>query len=239
MSAHHLRDLISNLASSQDAVVNMVAEQVVTCMMCLSCEDFSAFVAYLRKCMLSPEVPYITGLTRGRLNLIAIHNNRENILFEMNQHFTRMCIPAFEDIFVGAEMYNRAIDARDMAIARRNQMGVSSVFQKGESSNSRFLSGQENADERTIVLSFSRRYPVSREEVHGYFTWRFGEIIEAIHMGGAGRTGQTLYAAAMVLNSPAMIPAIIMEGISTTKFSINGKHVWARKFIPSHKILFP
>ncbi|XP_018443312.1 uncharacterized protein LOC108815160 [Raphanus sativus] len=221
----------------------MVADQVVTCIMCLSYEDFPAFVAYLRKFMLSPEISYITGLTRGHLNLISIHNNRENILFEMEQHSTHVCIPAFEDICVRAEMYNREIEARDRAIARRNQMGISSVFERGESSNSRqFLrggqqrtnGGQGNAASRTIFLTFSRGYPVSREEVHGYFTWRFGDMIEAIHMGGTEGTGQNLYAT-MLLNSPSKIPEILMEGVFRTKYTINGKHVWARKFIPSHK----
>ena len=49
---------------------------------------------------------------------------------------------------------------------------------------------------------------------------RFGDIIEAIHMGGSGGNEQTLYAT-MKLNSPAMIPGILTEGVYRTKYTIN------------------
>ncbi|KAG2274005.1 hypothetical protein Bca52824_056560 [Brassica carinata] len=128
-TAPRLSNLIAKLAASQDAVVNMVADQVVTCMRCLSYEDFPAFVAYLRRSILSPEIPFITGVTRGYLTLLVIHNNRENILFEMKMHLTRVCIPAFKDICVRAEMYNREIEER-VAIAKMRQLAMSSVFQR-------------------------------------------------------------------------------------------------------------
>ncbi|KAL0735955.1 hypothetical protein Bca4012_012165 [Brassica carinata] len=236
-TAPRLSNLIAKLAASQDAVVNMVADQVVTCMRCLSYEDFPAFVAYLRRSILSPEIPFITGVTRGYLTLLVIHNNRENILFEMKMHLTRVCIPAFKDICVRAEMYNREIEER-VAIAKMRQLAMSSVFQKGESSTSQFYrQGTNNVNEaegRTVFLTFSRGYPVSQAEVHAYFTRRFGEIIEAIKMGGAGGDGQTLYAT-MELTCASYVPEILSQGVYRTKYSINGKHVWARKFIPSHK----
>ncbi|KAJ4909810.1 Uncharacterized protein Rs2_04431 [Raphanus sativus] len=72
------------------------------------------------------------------------------------------------------------MEARLRAIARKKQMGIDSFFQKGESSNMRFLRGPEqgtnggrgSADDRTIFLTFSRGYPVSRAEVHASF-WVF------------------------------------------------------------------
>ncbi|CAH8328001.1 unnamed protein product [Eruca vesicaria subsp. sativa] len=226
-----VKNLIANLASAPDVYVNMVADQVVTCMICLSYQDFPAFVTYLRINNLSPAIPHITGLTGGYLTLIVIHNHRGNIMFEMKQHLTRVCIPAFEDIW----MYHMEFEERRKAIAKMNQRRTSRVFHKGESSTSQFLSGEQvHAHDRTIFLTFSRGYPVSKEEVHAYFTRTFGEIIVAIHMGGAGANEQTLYAT-MELNSPAMIPQILIAGLDRTKFIINGKHVWARRFIPSHK----
>ncbi|KAF8055516.1 hypothetical protein N665_1292s0013 [Sinapis alba] len=237
-TAPRLRNLIAGFASLPDIKVNMVADQVVTCMMCLSYEDFPAFVANLRKRIISPEIPSITNLTGGYLTLIVIHNNRENILFEMKKHFKSVCIPAFEDICMRAEMYNKEIEKRENAIAKMSQLRIGSVFQNGESSTSQFYQQGRNrvkgAEERTIFLTFSKGYPVSEAEVHAYFTRRFGEIIVAINMGGAGENEQTLYAT-MELNCASRIPDILTEGIYRTKFTINGKHVWARKFIPSHK----
>ena len=59
--------------------------------------------------------------------------------------------------------------------------------------------------------------------------------MEAIHMGGVGgKDLQALYAR-MVLRSAAKIPEIVKDEACPTKFTINGKHVKARKFIPIRK----
>jgi len=52
--------------------------------------------------------------------------------------------------------------------------------------------------------------------------------------GGEGNE-QALYAK-MVLHSAAMIPEIVSDGIERNKYTINGKHVWARKYIPRSSI---
>ncbi|KAL0843048.1 hypothetical protein Bca101_016293 [Brassica carinata] len=116
------------------------------------------------------------------------------------------------------------------------------IMRDAESSASQFISGQhettdhvagtkkvEGEDGRAIFLAFSRGYPVSNSELHAYFTRRHGDIIEAIHMGAGGGYGQALYAT-MVLHSAAKIQEILNGGVFSTKFTINGKHVWARKF---------
>ena len=171
--APHLRNLIADFASLTDVFVNMVADQVVTCIKCLSYDDFPAFVTHLRRSILSPEIPYITDVTRGYLTLIVIHNNRENILFEMKKHMTRVCVRAFEDICVRAEMYNREIEKREKAMAEMSQLGFSSAVQNGGSRTRRFSSRRANADNRTIFLTFSRGYPISKAEVYAYFTRYF------------------------------------------------------------------
>ncbi|CAF2348187.1 hypothetical protein BRARA_J02076 [Brassica rapa] len=229
--APFLSTLIANFASLPDAVVNMVADEVVTCLRCLSFDDFPAFVTHLRRSILSLEIPYLTGVTRGYLTLIFVHNNRENILFEMKKHLTRVCVRAFEDICVRAEMYNREIEERGNAMWEMSQLGFRSAVQNGGSSTSRFSRGRAN---RTIFLTFSRGYPISKAEVYAYFTRRFGGIVEAIRMGGAEVNEQTLYAT-MELSSASRVPDILIEGVYMTKYIINGKHAWARKFIPSRK----
>ena len=126
--APFLSTLIANFASLPDAVVNMVADEVVTCLRCLSFDDFPAFVTHLRRSILSLEIPYLTGVTRGYLTLIFVHNNRENILFEMKKHLTRVCVRAFEDICVRAEMYNREIEERGNAMWEMSQLGLEVLF---------------------------------------------------------------------------------------------------------------
>lgn len=59
---------------------------------------------------------------------------------------------------------------------------------------------------------------------------KFGDCIEAIYMQEVmGDQGQSLYAR-LVVKSPIIIN-VILEDKCKAKFSINGKHVWARKYI--------
>ncbi|KAJ9545594.1 hypothetical protein OSB04_025301 [Centaurea solstitialis] len=88
------------------------------------------------------------------------------------------------------------------------------------------------ADDRTVFLTFSKGYPISESEVKDYFTRNFGDFIEAIHMHDVGPDEQPLYAR-IVACSPSMVNTIVgrdgPEGKS--KYNINGKHVWARKYV--------
>ncbi|CAH2072834.1 unnamed protein product [Thlaspi arvense] len=121
-----------------------------------------------------------------------------------------------------------------MASSSSNHVGGTNKVTAGDE--------QVTADERTIFLTFSRGYPISEAEVHAYFTWRYGEVIEAIEMGGKVGDEEVLYAK-MVLQSAATIPEILDNGGDSRnrKFTINGKHVWARKFSPrsSNNLLPP
>ncbi|KAH6832731.1 Rho guanine nucleotide exchange factor [Perilla frutescens var. hirtella] len=83
-------------------------------------------------------------------------------------------------------------------------------------------------DDRTIFLTFSKGYPTSEEEVKEYFTKKFGDFIEDLIMQEVEEGEQPLYAK-MVAKSPAVMDGIV-EG-NKAKYSIGGKHVWARKYV--------
>jgi len=83
-------------------------------------------------------------------------------------------------------------------------------------------------EERTIFLTFSKGYPISEDEVHAFFTRRFGNFIEEIIMQDVAEGEQVLYAR-MVCKTPEVIDRIC--GGNKAKYSINGKHVWARKYV--------
>ncbi|KAJ9545551.1 hypothetical protein OSB04_025258 [Centaurea solstitialis] len=87
-------------------------------------------------------------------------------------------------------------------------------------------------EERTIFLTFSKGYPISEEEVRHYFSRLFGDFIESIHMHDAGPENQSLYAR-IVAHSLSTARAVIeRDGVEgKSKFCINGKHVWARRFV--------
>ncbi|KAL0541038.1 hypothetical protein IC582_021068 [Cucumis melo] len=85
------------------------------------------------------------------------------------------------------------------------------------------------ADQRTIFLTFSKGYPISEDEVRDFFGRRYGDFIESIHMQEAHPPEQPLYAR-LVVKTESYID-LVLEARTKAKFSINGKHVWARKYV--------
>ncbi|KAF5729533.1 hypothetical protein HS088_TW21G01700 [Tripterygium wilfordii] len=84
-------------------------------------------------------------------------------------------------------------------------------------------------DDRTIFLTFSKGYPISENEVKEFFTGMIGDCLESIYMQEVPAGEQPLYAR-LVVPSESVIEAVL-DGRSKAKFSINGKHVWARKYV--------
>ncbi|CAI9108869.1 OLC1v1008569C1 [Oldenlandia corymbosa var. corymbosa] len=90
----------------------------------------------------------------------------------------------------------------------------------------------DSPDERTIFLTFSRGYPISANEVQEFFTKKFGDFIENIHMQQVAENEQVLFAR-VVARAPAFVNAVVEGG--KAKYSINRKHVWARKYVRNKK----
>ncbi|XP_071920787.1 uncharacterized protein [Coffea arabica] len=87
-------------------------------------------------------------------------------------------------------------------------------------------------DERTIFLTFSKGYPISETEVREFFTRKFGDFIEAIQTQEVPPNEQILYAR-IVARSASVLDAVVGGG--RAKYTINGKHVWARKYVRKQK----
>ncbi|XP_052204081.1 uncharacterized protein LOC127809359 [Diospyros lotus] len=87
-------------------------------------------------------------------------------------------------------------------------------------------------DDRTIFLTFSKGYPISENELRLYFTRMYGDIIEAIYMQEVGEQEQVLFSRVVTRSASTMEG--IMQHQRKVKFYINGKHVWARKYVRKH-----
>ncbi|XP_010253844.1 PREDICTED: uncharacterized protein LOC104594993 [Nelumbo nucifera] len=85
-------------------------------------------------------------------------------------------------------------------------------------------------DDRTMFITFSKGYPLSEREVIDFFKSNYGDCIEAIRMQEVPPSMQPLFAR-LVFRSASTI-AMILDGKDKVKFVINGKHVWARIFVP-------
>ncbi|XP_076909602.1 uncharacterized protein LOC143566937 [Bidens hawaiensis] len=87
-------------------------------------------------------------------------------------------------------------------------------------------------DDRTIFLTFSKGYPISADDVTQYFCGLFGDCIQSIHMQPVVPGSQPLFAR-MVVRDLSSVRAMIGSGPDgKSRYVINGKHVWARKFVP-------
>ncbi|KAL9227116.1 hypothetical protein vseg_002849 [Gypsophila vaccaria] len=91
--------------------------------------------------------------------------------------------------------------------------------------------------ERTIFLTFSKGYPISESELRDFLFRSFGDIIETLYMQEVGENDQSLYARLVVRDARAM--EVILCGQGKVKFAINGKHVWARKYVRKNPISPP
>ncbi|CAH8337214.1 unnamed protein product [Eruca vesicaria subsp. sativa] len=87
------------------------------------------------------------------------------------------------------------------------------------------------ADDRTVFLTFSKGYPISESEVRVYFTRKFGEVIETIVMDEGKENKQPLFARMVLKMQYASKIKEIVTPINKKKFTIDGKHVWARKYV--------
>ncbi|KAK4280044.1 hypothetical protein QN277_011720 [Acacia crassicarpa] len=98
------------------------------------------------------------------------------------------------------------------------------------------------ADDRTIFLTFSKGYPISDTEIREFFFRRYGDVIEGVLMQEvASVEEQPLYARMVLRPEFIHMMEVILEGPARkSKFCINGKHLWARKYVrKTTKLLSP
>ncbi|XP_068634695.1 uncharacterized protein [Aristolochia californica] len=89
-------------------------------------------------------------------------------------------------------------------------------------------------DHRSMFLTFSRGYPLRREEVLRFFTSRWGNCVQTLSIERTQNDSQPMYGR-VVFNNASVIP-LILNGSTTAKFVVNGKHLWARLFVPKRQL---
>uniref|UniRef100_A0A0D9XMG3 RRM domain-containing protein n=1 Tax=Leersia perrieri TaxID=77586 RepID=A0A0D9XMG3_9ORYZ len=88
-------------------------------------------------------------------------------------------------------------------------------------------------DYRSLFITFSRGYPIRQEDIIHFFNSLFGPCVESVLVEKAA-AGQLPVYGRVVLRCPSMIP-VVLDGQQTAKFMINGRHLWARIYVPSSK----
>ncbi|RZR73315.1 hypothetical protein BHM03_00022653 [Ensete ventricosum] len=85
-------------------------------------------------------------------------------------------------------------------------------------------------DLRSMFITFSRGYPISRADIVEFFNERYGRCLETVMMERASPGQQPMYGRLVFRNASTI--ARVLNGQRTAKFLINGRHLWARMYTP-------
>lgn len=235
---------ISKILSLPPFLINELADEAVTCLKCTNPQfPFPSE---------STEIPLTHSLVKKDISLQFFHEHHLTAFQEIESLVRGVCIPSLSDImekghcgnFVKTLM-NCQIMAPSHAASTssansvREPSSIDNLLMQSlgfvsESSPSRgkARANEVSRNERTMFVTFSKGYPVTESEVRQFFGRLFGNCIESFHMQEVKAEEQSLYAK-IVFIRPSFISSIL-NGVSKAKFTINGKHVWMRKFVPKN-----
>ncbi|KAI5016068.1 hypothetical protein ZWY2020_005915 [Hordeum vulgare] len=87
-------------------------------------------------------------------------------------------------------------------------------------------------DERTLFVTFSNGYPLTKDELHEFFMRHYGDI-EEISVEEPIERRPPLYAHVTFYSQMTLFH--VLDGNRRVKFMIRGKHLWARQYVPKKK----
>ncbi|GMH23311.1 hypothetical protein Nepgr_025154 [Nepenthes gracilis] len=205
-------DLINNILPLSLTVVNMLADEAVVCLNLITKCPFDASSSNI-------DIPMIRAFSRRDIPLNYVHDNKDGTIEKMAKYVADIYIRVLKDLMeqVIERNNNLLISADVIEIPRPFDMVREAVV-------------EVHPDDRTMFVTFSKEYPMSKEEVIEFFTTIYGECIEFVQMQDVQANEQPLFAR-IVVNSASKVK-LILQGAEKMKFTINGKHVWVRKFVP-------
>ncbi|KAJ0090274.1 hypothetical protein Patl1_13588 [Pistacia atlantica] len=223
-------NVVKKILSLPYTLINELADEAVICLNCIN-NDHSPCSSE------NNDIPLMQCLMEKEISLRFFYDNRLNAIQGVAKIASDVCIRAVTDIMQQAVERNASqslADSQKMMAQSFQKSLVQPGFQVRFCPNEMVQSWtQQNevpADDRTMFVTFSKGYPVLEREVREFFTSAYGDCIESLHMQEVQSTEQSLFAR-IVFHSASSIN-VILNGMGKAKFTINGKHVWARKFIP-------
>ncbi|GFP79475.1 hypothetical protein PHJA_000091000 [Phtheirospermum japonicum] len=228
-------NLISTLLSLDLLLVNKACDEALACLHFVNNPSHSPLPPGM-----TAGIPLTRRLLKTEVSLLYFQENRLKVFHDVQNLVSDVYIPALSDImeqarrgaFVKSPVRPKpppvpAITFDDL-IAR----AFSGLSIEGGCNMGRARCGGEGPPRsaRTMFVTFSKGYPVAEAEVREFFTRLFGNCIESLYMQEVEPDEQALYAR-IVFVKPSYIQ-FILNGQGKAKFSINGKHVWMRQFVP-------
>ncbi|CAL1375066.1 unnamed protein product [Linum trigynum] len=233
-------NIIVFMPSLSDAVVDLLADE-----MALALSSLTTTTTALPSFM-----PGTSALMSRTISADLFHRNRFTAVAGIKSFLTTVCSRAFSDILQSicplARNGSGQLVIPGFPHPVFGNLTVSSPASRGR--NGSVLvppptdvwgwdpnSSGASEDDKTLFLTFSRGFPVTKEEVTELFTRKYGEgsvvsvlMQENVAAGGGGDQQQPLFAR-MVMRSVVVVDEVL-NGERIAKFRINGKHIWARKY---------
>ena len=154
-------------------------------------------------------------------SLQYLQNNQTLAISGVEIVRTQICMQAFSDLMQQTVFHN---EARRIAESQQ-QLSMQLMLSNGSSSS---VLPHEN---RTMFATFSKGYPVTEWEIREFLVQNFGDCIESFSMEEVRKIGDQPLFARIVFFEVDIIYTIL-NGLPKAKFTINGKHVWMRKYVP-------
>lgn len=224
-------NVVKNILPLPYILINELADEAVTCLNCINNERFASSSE-------NHDIPLMQSMMDKEISLRFFHDNRLNATQGVAKIANDVCIRALSDIMQQAIERNAAqsiVDSQKMEANPFQQSLAHPGFSKmrfgpGDMPQPWTKENEVPPDDRTMFVTFSKGYPVQEREVREFFSRGYGDCIESLYMQDVPSSEQSLFAR-IVFNSASTID-MILNGMGKVKFTINGKHVWARKFVP-------
>ncbi|CAJ2649960.1 hypothetical protein L195_g041873 [Trifolium pratense] len=236
------RSVVKNIMALPVILINEIADESTICLSYLvNTNNNTCLIPSLSPASESNEIPLLQSIVKEEITLKLFLENRATVIQGIESTKQDICLKALSDIMQEAMM-------RDMAerMVEHNNLLFGSLGPANLQFGSVGGSGIAGAiipqqiynngggfvapDDRTLFVTFSKGYRVEEWEVRNFLTMTFGDCIENFKFQETANNEQPLFARIVFHNVSTI--QMILGGASKVKFTINGKHVWARKFVP-------
>ncbi|KAI3908210.1 hypothetical protein MKW98_029511 [Papaver atlanticum] len=230
-------NLVQKLLKTHEMVVNKILDEAAHCIRWVQSVTPPAPAVNLS------DMPLTEGLMGGmRINLMLLYRNRMNVITKVNKTVFGSFAIAFDDMiqevsgmnFPQLNVLPLVQDLHEGLTYPNHYPEQAAPAVDAPSAYSSVLPNHTALDKdahlpetkRAIFCTFTREYPVHRNELESFFERSFGEgCIEKITMQQVPDNEHSSWAS-IIFHSEIPVLAI-MQGKETEAISVNGKHVWA------------
>ncbi|XP_009355875.2 uncharacterized protein LOC103946804 [Pyrus x bretschneideri] len=233
---------VHRMVRLSNAVLSALADEAVQCLKCLESTDCPRTIS--RTSPNGGSLRLTKRLLGKEISLQIISVNRYTLISGVKNFVNNVCARIFTDIlqrilFPLSHAHFSPEDTFVIPLFPNGLFGNVKIVNPDSSIDHGVPTGglwgwspflELSVDDRTMFLTFSRGFPVSQYEVKELFMELLGSetCVENVQMENVPPNEQPLFAK-LVLSTVVYVDRVL-KGTRVSKFRINGKHIWARKY---------